>query len=131
MADITAEDVKKWRAAASLNQTEFGYMLGLSRASIARMETGGDIPSWMKFALGGWVQFAEDRRIYSDKEARETQVERRMLQDRAEAIIAAHRPRHLAEALDEVVVEELEPATEARLRRIVRDEIIRLGLIQK
>jgi DNA-binding XRE family transcriptional regulator len=52
---LTPADVRAWREIAGMNQEEFGAMLGLSRATIARIESpDGEVPTWMSLAREGW-----------------------------------------------------------------------------
>lgn len=56
MADqLTSDELRAWRAEAKMSQPEFAAMLGLSRATIARMEIAQTVvPKWMALARDGW-----------------------------------------------------------------------------
>lgn len=52
---LTADDIRAWRKTAELTQVEFAHLLGLSRITIARMETNRiPVPKWMSLAREGW-----------------------------------------------------------------------------
>lgn len=52
---LTAEEIKIWRAETGLSQQGFAEMLGISRPTVARLE-GGEISAdpWLYYARAGW-----------------------------------------------------------------------------
>ena len=55
MKQLTPDEIKAWRDEAGLSQQAFAEMLGISRATVARLESG-DISAdpWLYYARAGW-----------------------------------------------------------------------------
>lgn len=56
MTPLTARDIRAWRKDTGMHQSDFAAMLGVSKFTISRWETGRETPTkgWLRLARAGW-----------------------------------------------------------------------------
>lgn len=56
MRTLTARDIRAWRKDTGMHQSDFAAMLGVSKFTISRWETGRETPKkgWLRLACAGW-----------------------------------------------------------------------------